>query len=632
MKETPMQPKRAARFAAAAMIATMLAACGGAGKSLPAAPMPVSPAKTGVHPSEELGVYGVPSALLAGKTADQISGESDRRKGLSHNRSTQSVVVAPATLTRAVAAGAAGSGSALVLYDTTGAWGFLGELYALGIANLAGHFGSVSTEPVTAYTAGQVNQFTATVYVGSTYDEPIPAAFFSDVIASSHPVVWINDNIWRFANSVGISVFENKYGWDPTNSYFAPGGSVGNVTQVTYKNVALTRTIPSGTDGGILHPAILGGSFPAVTTLATAVDGSTSPATTFPWAIRSGNLTYIGEVPFDYTSETDRLLSFEDLLFDALAPATAAQHRALVRLEDINPGYDSTDVSNLQALATWLYNHHIPYGFGVVPVYMDPKGCYDSGTPETARFSDNPQLVTVLKYMVSHGGTLVDHGYTHQNSAAGNDPYDEITADDAEFFTATLKPANNQSCGVDVTDSVVWTGPVGGDSQAWAQGRLTSALAAFASAGFAKPAIFEVPHYAASAPDYAAIKATFTERYERALYFNGILNGGAVNGQSFIGQFFPYVVNDVYGSKVLPENLGNYEPLPSNGNPARPPAVIVHNAQVNSVVRDGFASFFFHPYYYAPGQDDGTNGRTDFQQIITGIQQAGFTFVSPGSL
>ncbi len=65
---------------------------------------------------------------------------------------------------------------------------------------------------------------------------------------------------------------------------------------------------------------------------AVRADGSS-----FPWAVRSRNVTYVGEVPFTYTSETDRVLIFADLLFDALAPDTRERHRALVRLEDIHP-------------------------------------------------------------------------------------------------------------------------------------------------------------------------------------------------------------------------------------------------------------------------------------------------------
>ena len=61
-----------------------------------------------------------------------------------------------------------------------------------------------------------------------------------------------------------------------------------------------------------------------------------SSGTSFPWAIRSSNLTYVGEVPFSYISETDRYVAFSDLLFPALDPAAPPSHLALVRLEDVN--------------------------------------------------------------------------------------------------------------------------------------------------------------------------------------------------------------------------------------------------------------------------------------------------------
>jgi uncharacterized protein YdaL len=89
-----------------------------------------------------------------------------------------------------------------------------------------------------------------------------------------------------------------------------------------------------------------------------------------------------------------------------------------------------------------------------------------------------------------------------------------------------------------------------------------------------------------------------------------------------VGQFFPYVVNDVYGSKVLPENLGNYEPVMVNNHPPRSPAQMVESARRNLVVRDGFASFFYHPYY----------GVQALKETVEGIKALGYTFVSPTSL
>ena len=62
--------------------------------------------------------------------------------------------------------GGLGSATALVVYDTTDTWGWLGELYAMAAGNLASHFGKVTAEPVVNYVAGQVNDYTATIYLG----------------------------------------------------------------------------------------------------------------------------------------------------------------------------------------------------------------------------------------------------------------------------------------------------------------------------------------------------------------------------------------------------------------------------------------------------------------------------------
>ena len=61
------------------------------------------------------------------------------------------------------------------------------------------------------------------------------------------------------------------------------------------------------------------------------------------------------------------------------------------------------------------------------------------------------------------------------------------------------------------------------------------------------------------------------------------------------GQIFPYVVRDVYGTKVLPENLGSICSGPlalvQGAGSARPR----EGAKANLVVRDGFAAFYFPP-------------------------------------
>ena len=499
-----------------------------------------------------------------------------------------------------------------MLYDTAGPYGQLGELYAMAAANLAGHFGTVTAKPVQQYTAGMVDAYTAVIYIGSTYyccdiPDAVPAAFYQDAATTTKPVLWMGANIWNMANSVGVAQFTQKYGWDPTTSYYEDGGSIGTVTQVTYKNQALTRKIPAGQDGGVLRPNVLTGpGYPAVTRLAEGLD--TSNGHTFGWAVRSSNLTYIGEIPFAYVSESDRIIVLEDLLFDALAPATTERHRALLRLEDISPDSDPTE---LRAMADYLKSQNIAYGINVIPVYKDPNGTYNNGVPQTITLAQRPQVVSALKYMLARGAVLMDHGYTHQYGNVAN-PYNGVTGDDFEFYRAH----------VDASDNVVYDGPVAEDSTAFAQGRVTSALAAFAAVGLPKPTLWTTPHYAGSATDYKAISANFSARLERSLYFSGTLGGNSAGPNVFIGQFFPYVVKDVYGTKVLPENIGNYEPDAYNNHPPRLPADLIASAKANLAVRDGFASFFYHPYY--PTQP--------LKETVDGIRALGYTFVSPTSL
>ena len=482
--------------------------------------------------------------------------------------------------------------SALVLYDTTQQWGWLGELYGIMVGNLVSHFGSWTAMPVLSYTAGGMNNYSAVIYIGSTYGEPLPTAFLDDVLATSKPVVWAYDNIWQL--TARAPNFASTYGW------MWSGFDLSTVAQVNYQGQQLKRYSANG--AGIMNyfsPMDSG-----VTVLATAVrpDGST-----FPWALRSRNLTYIGENPLVYIAEGDRYLAFCDLLFDTLAPTTTIRHRALVRLEDIDPTYDPTVLRNV---ANYLSSQGVPFGFQMIPYYTDPLGYYTGGVPETIRLRDAPALVNAIRYMQQHGGVLIEHGYTHQYSNVAN-PYTGVTGDDCEFFRLTLNP--------DFT--LNYLGPVPEDSAAWATNRVTAAAQEFAAAGLAAFGMFTFPSYLASATDYHVVAQYFTTRAERSLYYVGLLSG-TIDPTRYVGQYFPYVVHDVYDSKVLPDNLGGISPQPYFGIPPRLPADIIADAQRSLVVRDGFASFFYNP------SDDISYLRATVQ----GLKGLGYTFVSLGSL
>jgi hypothetical protein len=137
------------------------------------------------------------------------------------------------------------------------------------------------------------------------------------------------------------------------------------------------------------------------------------------------------------------LIAFEDMLFDALAPATATRHCALVRLEDISLNSDATE---LNTVAQWPYTNKIPYGFNVISRYKDPHGTYNNG--------------------VAQDITL-----------AANNPHNGVTGDDSEFFRAHVDASNN----------VVLDGTVPEDTTAWANARLTESKTLMTAAGLPPP-------------------------------------------------------------------------------------------------------------------------------------------------
>jgi uncharacterized protein YdaL len=489
------------------------------------------------------------------------------------------------------AAPGGGTAKTLVLYDTTGDYGWMGEVYATQTANLASHFGSWTAEPVTNYQAGDLSAFTAVIYLGSTYDEPLPAAFLADVTATTKPVTWVYDNIWQLASR--DAGFAAKRGF--TSGAFDFTG----VAEVGYKGRKLTRDTTDRS--GIMNLSITDAT--KVKTLATAVrpDG-----TTFPWAVQSGNFTYVGEIPFAYVTHDDRYLAFADLLFDALGDTGLGRerHRALARIEDVGP---DSDPAELRAIADYLYAQKVPFSVAVYPRYRDPKGVQNGGKPQDYTLVQKPKVVAALKYMQQRGGTLLMHGYTHQFGSVAN-PYDGESANDFEFYSAH----------VDANNSVIYDGPVPGDSAAWAASRIAASGLTFALAGLGVPSTFEFPHYAGSAVDYQTVNSIMGKRYDRGLYFPGVLTGAKFDYKRQFGQFFPYTVRDVYGSVVIPENIGNVEPDSYNNHPARLPADLLASAGRNLVVRDGVASFFYHPYL----------GTAYLKELVTGLKAQGYSFVS----
>jgi uncharacterized protein YdaL len=303
-----------------------------------------------------------------------------------------------------------------------------------------------------------------------------------------------------------------------------------------------------------------------------------------------------------------------DLLHDMLGIQHAESHKAMVRLEDVDA---KVSVAAMKTLSDYLLSKHIPFSIAAIPHYKDPLGYANGGVPEDIPLAQATNMRQALDYALQRGGEIVMHGYTHQYGAV-KDPWTGVSGDDYEFW------------------DIVNNAPVPEDSTAWALGRLNAGVAELTGAGYT-PLAWETPHYVASPLTSKAVTQVFGTTYQRVVYFTGDKpDFGAHAGKDFsAGQIFPYIVQrDYYGQRVLPENLGNIE---YDIHQVDPTSFLTYtwqdialNAKYALAVRDGFGSFFFHPFWLEP--DVGTPGLSDFKQLVDAINALGYTWTVPSQL
>ncbi|NPT39792.1 DUF2334 domain-containing protein [Paraburkholderia sp. 1N] len=511
--------------------------------------------------------------------------------------------------------------STLILYDNPAndPYSKLGLMYAIMLRNLLGHFNAtVKIVPVQNYTSGMIASNTATFYIGDYYNNPLPAAFMNDVMTATKTVVWFKYNLWQIAWNTSYT-FNQTFGFSflglaglnatPSSSNPNPGF----YDTITYKNMpmvkyysydASTGAVNADPDVGLTQ--VLDST--KAQSLVTVTDSQTKA--TAPYVMRSGNFWYFADLPFSYIGPTDRYLVICDMLHDILQTNAATNHRALVRFEDLDA---FTTTSSMKTLTNYLYSKKIPFTMATIPVYTDPNGYYNGGVPETIHLAQATGLKSALNYAITHGGSIVMHGYTHQYDSTPN-LQNAVSGNDYEFWYA------------------VQDRPVDEDSEPWAAGRMIEGLAEFTLNGY-KVAGWAAPQYQMSPNAAAAAALEFPTSFQRAVYYTATdpqLGTGAPNQDFSAGQFFPYIINsDYYGERIIPENLGCIQYNICTIDPfscvTYPWQQLVTNAQYGLVVRDGFASFFFHPYWLESGLN--VPAYSDFQSLITGITNLGYTWV-----
>jgi hypothetical protein len=416
----------------------------------------------------------------------------------------------------------------LVLYDedirSTPREAAVARLQRTEIINLIDHFGlKWEARPVDGYRRGGLAPYDVVVYLGSRYGNA-PQAFVSDVSVFDGTVVWIGQNLFQLPESGVVLPFRQ--------SSQVPGVVEGRIRYRGRWLRAKGELIPTSAEAG-----------------AKVVASVARGAARKPFILRAGRFWYLAGSPFSFlelgSGLNGRYLVFADALHDMLGVSHGTQSaRALLRVEDVNP---ETEPALIRQIADVLAARRAPFLVSVTPFYVAPD------EDLSVSLSDRPEVVEALRYAVARGGAIVLHGSTHQ--------YRGRTGIDAEFW--------------DLRNG----GGVAEDGESFVRSRLSRALAELWRNDL-HPIAWETPHYVATPFDYALFADYFSTFVERRVY-------GVVAAQAY-QQALPYPIeSDVYGGRIVPENLGYV----AKGGDA---SALIANGAALRVVRDAFAGGFVH--------------------------------------
>jgi len=537
------------------------------------------------------------------------------------------------------------SNKVLVLYDTAGAYGNEGKANAIFLQNLLGHFDlNIVAKPVTEYVENDMNDKRAVFYIGSTYaalshydqesdERKAYEDFYKDIATKDRTIVWINYNLqslekfWK-ENNLSNTTFAQKFGM-----HFNAVQQL-KYNRVKYKNTELFKgVIPFATpradlsicedEGNNRYACALELNDIAivdsnkVTIFATAY--STLPNTNTPispYITQGGKFWFVGDIPFSYMSEEDRYLAFSDVLHDMLGIYHKENHKAIMRLEDVDA---RTNLNDLNQIAQYMHKQKIPFSVATIPVYEDPLGIENNGVA-TRELLSNSDVGQTLKSLYDKGQIyIVQHGTTHEYYDNLNEPeseiknpYNGLSGNDFEF----MRVRENADL------SYTYLHPTKDDSGTWAKDRIQMGKNILTDLGVSAFS-WEAPHYMAGPNHYRAIADIYPVQYARVLYYPYEKSDDPSKKYQFIGQFYPYVIKkDLYGTTVIPENIHNIEDLPNPGYRQLFPADTIRFAKKLKVVRDGIASFYYHPYL----------GDQYLKDIIPGLKDLGYVFVGAPSL
>lgn len=264
----------------------------------------------------------------------------------------------------------------------------------------------------------------------------------------------------------------------------------------------------------------------------------------FPYIVNEKNLWHISRID----DNSVIFYIFSDVLNYIFKVDKFKEGKVFIRIEDVHP---LRDTNKLKVIADYLYSEDIPFMIALIPTFVDTKTGYVNS------MSDQKEFIDTIKYMQEKGGTVILHGYTHQNSK------EEASGEGYEFWNGK----ENAPLKVDMEKYVY--DKVGKGIKECVKNNIY-------------PLGFEAPHYAMDMRAYKEIKK----------YFSTYVGQYQSSDKRFTSTAYPYILEDTEIFNIfIPENLGYVE----KENPLWLKEIQENFRQI-SMVRGYTAGVFFHSY------------------------------------
>ncbi len=451
------------------------------------------------------------------------------------------------------------------------------QMLANLIGGLPGHEADI--KPASSYTSQDYKPYERVFYLGTLFDSPVPEGLIID-LAEGAPVTWIGYNIWQVDNpSLGTSLEPFGLKFISLRTAYNPGEEETTFNRILYNGYTFYK------DRQSMDMVEMQADPTRVLNYATAQDAS---GNSIPYALQSGKLWYIADMPFIFIYERDRYLVFADLLAKMMGTAMRCEPQAVLRIEDVSP---NTPNAELKRLTDTLEDLNVPFGIATIPYYVDET----PGAKRSLNWQDNPVGLERLKTLVSNGkAEILQHGTTHQTDAYANPS--GISGLDWEFWDVNTNAPLDFMTASSATE------------------RIKRGKTELERLGLS-PSTWVTPHYSAPADYYDEFKTLYWRFFERRPIRSGSL---------LLGQFFPYPIRDIYKRGfIIPENTN----VITESNTL---ATLYETAKANSVLRCPWLGLFVHSFLLDPSfESKASFSAHEYKRFINDLKSLGYTFTLP---